>query len=452
MSERDHLALLLKVNTILNSHQSLDDVLKDLISNVIETLKAERGFVVLREDGGWQSAAAHHMKGSNTETIFSRTVVNRVAETGQGLVTLDAQADPSMRSRSVQTQGLISIVCAPLRWDGEVRGVVYADSRLNRGIFKKPELQILEAIADQASRALETAALHELLQRIHRQSLDKVSETEQVEEQAGLAALDGVLEVMESSHPQSTAAPQAQLTGPLQIRLFGELEVVAKGQPVTSWKARKDRQVFTYLALHPGRIVHEDVLIELFWSRGGKKARHSLHNSITQIRKSIGDSQRTLLQRQLDGYTLSEECRIDAQEFEQAFQTGRLAAAEGRWEEAMLSLRQAEKWAENDLLSEWRQEWVLPSRFRCSQQLIDCQSLMAQYFSERGKHLVAVELWKRVLEHDNCNEDAYRGLLEAHRALGRRAEMAKVLQACAKAYKEELDLPPPPEFEQLLNF
>jgi DNA-binding SARP family transcriptional activator len=192
--------------------------------------------------------------------------------------------------------------------------------------------------------------------------------------------------------------------------------------------------------------------MDLFWSSGGKKGQHSLHNSITQIRKTLDDPRRELLQRKLDGYTLAPDCWVDTEEFLRVFTLGRNLAREGRWDHAMPLLHEAEGLAAQEFLPGQRAEWTHAPRAWLAEQTAECRTLLADYFSERGKHVVAVELWKRVLSHDNCHEAAYRGLLESYRALGRPAEAVRVYQACVKAFEEELELPPPPDLAALLDF
>mgnify|MGYP000868812056 CR=1 FL=1 len=432
-SEADQLALLLRVNAILHSTQSLEDVLQELIVQVSQTLRAERGFVVLRQpEGEWRPVAAHSLDASKLEesTRYSRTIVETVASSGQALLTSDA-LDNFGNISSITLQGIRSILCAPLRWRGQVQGVVYADHSVKAGIFTISHLQLLEAIADQASRTLETAALHEELRKIH-----------QTQAQMGVPkVVDSVLDCLRSGQVDPPQDPSPML-GP-RIDLFGPLRVQIGERSIQDWATRKDRDLFAYLAAHRGQVVHEDKLMDLFWSQGGKNGRHSLHNSITQIRKTLGDTRREIVLRKLDGYSLAAECWTDIEEFAQAYRRGKEAVRKGLCDEAIAELSRAESLAERSFLEGSEAEWIDPLRLRLSQQTIECRNLLAEDFRNRGKHLLAIELWNRVLEHDRCCDSAYRGLIDAYRELGRMSEATRVYQACVKAYREELDLEPP---------
>lgn len=448
-----HLALLLKVNAALSSARGTEDVMQDLIAQVIGALGGQRGFVVLRKDDTWESLAAHYVEPSlaDTERLYSRNVVSHVAQSGEAMLTTDALVDPRTSNfGSVAMQTLRSIMCAPLRWAGEVRGVVYVDHNIRKGVYNAEHLQVLRAIADQASRALETAELYEQLQRVHRQSLVKAStQGEADESQAGAAAVDFALSSLDGVE---TGVWQAEDFAPVQgvaLSLFGSFRAAVDGVAIEEWSTRKNRDLLAYLAAHRSQTVHEETLMDLFWSQGGKSGLHSLHNSITGLRKALGS--REAVQRKLDGYTLGPDCWTDLEAFSAAFQAGRQQARLGQWDQALPLLRQAEALAGDEVLRGNYADWTFPLRQSYAEPVMECRRLLAEHFARRGKHVVAVELWKRVLQLDNCSEEAYRGLMEAYRALGREAEVMRTYQACVKAFEEELELPPPPGLSELLS-
>lgn len=439
MSEHEHLKLLLRINAILNSSRSIEEILADLNVEVIETLGAERGFVVMRQGQRWVPVAAHTIDAEKEmgEGGFSRTIVEKVSTDGAGLIALDAMKSEFTYAPSVQVLGLRSVVCAPIRWQGEVGGVVYADHSVKSGAFKPEHLDLVTAIADQASRKLETAALHHRIQSLYQ----RTGEAPQ--------ALDLLLKDL-SGNPQPVPRAERPRTG-CRIFLLGAFRVEIDGHAVENWKARKNRDLLAYLATHRGQLLHEEKLLDLFWSRGGEKARHSLHNSVTQLRKLLGDSERTLLARQHEAYLLGSNCEIDLEQFDETFDQGKRAAREGRWEDAEGLLRRAESLVEGEFHEGSLEEWVLPVRQRVSDRVTECRNMLADRFRRRGKHLLAIELWQRVLEHDNCSEEAHRGLITAYLKLGKRARAARAYQACEEAFREELDLEPPDGLRELLS-
>lgn len=434
MQPQDQLELLLRVNAVLHSCKDLSEIMADLIAQVITTLKAQRGFVVVREGEQWRPLASHHMDlSANPAWRFSQTVVEKVATSGQPLLTSNAMQDHNLaRVSSVATQNLRSIICAPLRWGGRVQGVVYADHNVARGLFREDDLQVLSAIADQASRTLEMADLHQRLQEIHQRHSSPAQ------------TVDFLIQSLDHD-PPAPAPPLLRPAQGLVIQLFGAFEVYRDGDRVEQWSTRKNRDLLAYLACHLGQVVREDRLVDLFWSQGGRSGFHSLHNSVTQLRKVLGKDS---VQREYDGYTLSSLTWVDADQFSRAFREGRRAAPE----EAVPLLSRAEALVGGTFLESFGEDWVEAPRQRLADELFQCRALLAEHFSRHGRHTLAVELWKRVLQCDDCNEEGYRGLLTALRALGRQAEALRVYQNCQLAYRRELDLDPPPEFSELAHF
>jgi sigma-B regulation protein RsbU (phosphoserine phosphatase) len=94
---------------------------------------------------------------------ISRTVVDEVAQSGEPVLTSDAVHDPRFTGRqSVMNLGLRSILCAPLQLKDKVIGVVYADNRIQAGLFGEDDLALFAAIASSAAVAIENARLYEV--------------------------------------------------------------------------------------------------------------------------------------------------------------------------------------------------------------------------------------------------------------------------------------------------
>lgn len=188
---KEHLELLLKVNSLLSSSLSIDVILELLMDQVVEVLKAERGFILLydEEHGEWEFKTARAI---DQETVradsfgISRGVIDEVRQGGRAILTSDAQSDSRFRDQvSVGLHCLRSILCAPIMLGKEVRGVIYTDHRMETGLFSSAQKELLGAIADQAGRALENASLYQKLQRVHQESMEKARQ-ELAETQAQL--------------------------------------------------------------------------------------------------------------------------------------------------------------------------------------------------------------------------------------------------------------------------
>jgi sigma-B regulation protein RsbU (phosphoserine phosphatase) len=163
----DRLALLYRLSQTFNSSLNLDEVLNLVMDEVIATTRAERGFVMLREND--EQLVFRVARGMDQETIdepqfqVSRSVVERVAREGQPILTSDAQTDDRFSMRqSVMNLRLRSILCVPLQIKEQVQGVIYVDNRLQSGIFAQADLDLLTSIASSAAIAIENARLYQV--------------------------------------------------------------------------------------------------------------------------------------------------------------------------------------------------------------------------------------------------------------------------------------------------
>jgi sigma-B regulation protein RsbU (phosphoserine phosphatase) len=163
----DRLALLYRVSQAFNSSLDLDEVLNRVIDETIAAVHAERGFLMLRDAAGQLHFRV--ARGLDRSTIeqpqfeVSRSVVQRVAAEGVPLLTSDAQGDAWLKEhRSVAILGLRAILCVPLQLKGTTLGVVYVDNRLQSGVFRTDDLDLLTAIAANAATAIENARLYQL--------------------------------------------------------------------------------------------------------------------------------------------------------------------------------------------------------------------------------------------------------------------------------------------------
>ncbi len=160
------LAALYRVSQSLGVSLNLDEVLTQVMDAVIQLTNAERGFLTLvkKDSPELNLVAARNIQQENLQREdmnVSRTVIQSVIESGNGVVTTDAQDDPRFSDQeSVIIHALRSIMCAPLRASGQIIGVIYVDNRARSGIFTQDDLELLNTFANQAAVAIENARLY----------------------------------------------------------------------------------------------------------------------------------------------------------------------------------------------------------------------------------------------------------------------------------------------------
>lgn len=163
----DRLSLLYRVSQTFSSSLDLSEVLSRVMDEVVAATRAERGFVMLRQDdGAFRFAAARGLDQKIVEAPefqVSRGIVDRVAAEGKPLLTSDAQNEAWLASRdSVRIVGVRAILCVPLELKGRVEGVIYVDSRLQTGVFSPGDVDMLQGIAASAAIAIDNARLYQV--------------------------------------------------------------------------------------------------------------------------------------------------------------------------------------------------------------------------------------------------------------------------------------------------
>jgi transcriptional regulator with GAF, ATPase, and Fis domain len=161
----DRLARILEITRELASEQDVPRLLQRVTDHAVALLSGERGFVVLVGDRGELEAHAARVRSGVDEphARFSRSVADRVVETGEPVVTISARDDERLAEAvSVQKLRIQSVACVPIRGApplGRTIGALYIETRVRAGVRFEQELPTLWAFADQAAIAIENARL-----------------------------------------------------------------------------------------------------------------------------------------------------------------------------------------------------------------------------------------------------------------------------------------------------
>jgi len=161
--ERSNLLRLQRINRAINSELDTERLLEIILDSAIELTDAERGFLIVREGKKFRFRLARNFDRESLEHpefSVSKSVAAEVQRTGEPVLTLNAKEDERFTGvQSVDTLGLRSLLCVPLKVKDRILGSVYLDNRLHKGVFSDDDLRLLEALADQAAIALANANL-----------------------------------------------------------------------------------------------------------------------------------------------------------------------------------------------------------------------------------------------------------------------------------------------------
>lgn len=194
-TELERLRALAKTTELINSSLELDEVLIEVVDRAIALSGAERGYITLRssQTGEMEIRVA---RDSNRQTLrreqitTSGTVVDEAIESRQVVVSKDAMMDSRYdSSKSIIMRATRSVICVPLIFKDEVRGVFYADNQRVADVFGEEEQELLMAFANQAAIAIENARLFVRV----RQALDEVTEMKEVLDNVLSSIASGVI-------------------------------------------------------------------------------------------------------------------------------------------------------------------------------------------------------------------------------------------------------------------
>jgi Nif-specific regulatory protein len=159
---QQYLQALLEISNQINSIKEPEILLENILDIALQQLSAERGFILLKENGEYVPRAVRNIEKQKLDEIddISHSTIQKVIEKKQPLLSFDALSDGRFDdSQSVILNQIQSIATVPLVLKGELIGVIYIDSQGQKARFSKQSLNFLQAFANQAAIALENARL-----------------------------------------------------------------------------------------------------------------------------------------------------------------------------------------------------------------------------------------------------------------------------------------------------
>jgi signal transduction histidine kinase len=159
-TERD-LWRLIDVTKAITASLDLDQVLGLIVDASISVLTADAAVIVLIDEHRRPHLRSERPSKA-ASTKYSQTFIDKVLQTGEPVFVLDSDLQHEVPSDSVQRLGLRTIVCAPLRSRGEIRGVLYAHSIHPLHAFSEQKKQLFLTLCDHASIAINNAQLYQI--------------------------------------------------------------------------------------------------------------------------------------------------------------------------------------------------------------------------------------------------------------------------------------------------
>jgi len=167
---------LMKATEAIAKEQGLSNLLKSLIQIIVENAGAQYGVLLLKEKGSLFIQAESSMDSevvnvmqktpyANSKTIV-QAVVNYVIHSHEAIVLDNAQESLVFgHDLSVIERDVKSVLCAPVIFHGELKGVIYLENNAFTTIFTKDKLELLKHLGGQIAISIENALMYDSLER-----------------------------------------------------------------------------------------------------------------------------------------------------------------------------------------------------------------------------------------------------------------------------------------------
>ena len=182
----EHDSSTLDLNSVLKASQAISGeivlgrLLDRLMTVVMENAGAQRGYLILEEDGQLAIEAESTIDRANgtvlqsvpveTSQDLAVTIVRYVERTKENVVLSDATTEGTFTTDPyiVRTRPK-SILCAPLVNQGRLVGIIYLENDSTAGAFTPERLEVVNLLSSQAVISIENARLYKSVEKANKQ-------------------------------------------------------------------------------------------------------------------------------------------------------------------------------------------------------------------------------------------------------------------------------------------
>ncbi len=168
------LAVMYRAAQAISSVLEIDALLPQVLQLVFDSIGADRGAILLRDESGELLPKAVRWRGPpdpDERLTISRTIVDHVLSQGQGVITSDAPTDSRFGpAQSIVDYGIREAMCVPIQGRHATLGVLYVDALAPIDVtapggmrlrFSNDHLKLMVALGHQAGLAIENTELYQ---------------------------------------------------------------------------------------------------------------------------------------------------------------------------------------------------------------------------------------------------------------------------------------------------
>ncbi len=244
----------------------------------------------------------------------------------------------------------------------------------------------------------------------------------------------------------------------IRVQFFGKFVLTINGQEQPCKLTRREKSVLAYLLLHHHKAISRDRLIERFWSDTSSDCgRNSLHVAISGIRRWLESMDASYyyisFQNNMYSFNPAIEIESDVAFFQKYFQEAWQLEQQDQIEEALHAYHRAFGFYRDAFLAELEgEDWIQDERRRLEEKFLVVLKTLGEYFFKYQQFDFAIRLFDKILEIDDCYEQAHRGLMQSYHAKNMKGRAIRQYQNCTTALAKELNAKPSGETTRLYQF
>ena len=170
--EMRKLRAVFELSRAIGVEHDLERLLDRVLDTCFQLLRADRGMIIAYAPQSKTPCAmvARTRSGVPVEDALSTSVLSQIMATPEPFLRTAIEGDHALRrSESLSAQGVRSLVAVPLLYETdetEWLGVIHLDSQATNNVFQQRDLDLLTAVAGQASLAIKNAMLVRRIQAV----------------------------------------------------------------------------------------------------------------------------------------------------------------------------------------------------------------------------------------------------------------------------------------------
>jgi DNA-binding SARP family transcriptional activator len=242
---------------------------------------------------------------------------------------------------------------------------------------------------------------------------------------------------------------------PLQVeaRLFGQFEVLVRGQPVQQWRGNRGRMLLAFLLLNRSRPLTRDELGGAFWPDAAPGVvRNRLHVALYGLRKDLRAlTDHPIVVHGQRGFSIHAgiDLWLDTEVFDTALAATRRQLP-GSGGDALACYEKAVGLYRGELLEDAPfEEWALLRRERLRLQLLEALDQVARLRFTAGRYTDCLDACQRLIPGDLCREEIHRLMMRCYTRLNQPHLAVRQYHQCEHQLRDDLGIEPADATRQL---